>query len=142
MKTTLLSLSALLIIIFGFRNQSNCPDRKDQNTNIPVLECPAPPSFAETIRSEAIKHSDDKSSDITDQDWYSKAMENIQKEEYNISYNKEYCYLGNYTMTKSYQLACEMLESEDCPTAVVTCNNRTSMGKSCFITRRNYAKSH
>ena len=93
MKTTLLSLSALLIIIFGFRNQSNCPDRKDQNKNIPVLECPAPPSFAETIRSEAIKHSDVKSSDITDQDWYSKAMENIQKEEYNISYNKE---LGAY----------------------------------------------
>ena len=47
---------------------------------------------------------------------------------HNISYNKEYCYLGNYTMTKSYQLACKMLESEDCPTAVVTCNNRTSMG--------------
>ncbi|MFT3985023.1 MAG: LacI family DNA-binding transcriptional regulator [Lachnospiraceae bacterium] len=47
---------------------------------------------------------------------------------HHIAYKKEYCYLGNYTMTKSYQLACRMLESGDYPTAIITCNNRISMG--------------
>ena len=45
-----------------------------------------------------------------------------------IPYNENYCYLGDYSMTKSYQLACKMLEEKDRPTAVITCNNRTSMG--------------
>lgn len=49
-------------------------------------------------------------------------------EKHNIPYKKEYCYFGDYSMTRAYHQACEMLEMEDRPTAVVTCNNRISMG--------------
>lgn len=47
---------------------------------------------------------------------------------HNIPYREDYCYLGDYSMTRSYELSCKMLESDDRPTAVITCNNRTSMG--------------
>lgn len=49
-------------------------------------------------------------------------------EKHGIPYNENYCYFGDYSMTRAYMQACEMLEKEDRPTAVVTCNNRISMG--------------
>lgn len=49
-------------------------------------------------------------------------------EKYGIPYNEDYCYLGDYSMVQAYKQACEMLEREDRPTAVITCNNRISMG--------------
>lgn len=47
---------------------------------------------------------------------------------HNIPYDEKYCYLGKYSMTKAYELTCKMLESPDWPTAMITCNNRISMG--------------
>lgn len=45
-----------------------------------------------------------------------------------IPVEEKYIFLGDYSMTRSHQLACKMLESQDRPTAVITCNNRISMG--------------
>jgi len=45
-----------------------------------------------------------------------------------IPFEEKYCYMGNYSMTCSYKVSCQMLESDDCPTAVIACNNRSSMG--------------
>jgi len=59
------------------------------NVNSPNLNCPEPPSFAETIKNDIKENYFESVTENIDQDWYSKAMENIQKEEYNISYNKE-----------------------------------------------------
>ncbi len=47
---------------------------------------------------------------------------------HSIPFEEKYCYMGNYSMTRSYEISCEMLESDDCPTAVIACNNRSSMG--------------
>lgn len=49
-------------------------------------------------------------------------------EKYDIPYNEDYCYFGDYSTMQAYKQACEMLEREDRPTAVVTCNNRISIG--------------
>lgn len=49
-------------------------------------------------------------------------------EKHRIPFDEKYCYLGEYSMACSYEQSCRMLESDDCPTAVVTCNNRISMG--------------
>lgn len=45
-----------------------------------------------------------------------------------IPLEEKYCYLADYSMARSYELTCRMLESDDRPTAVVACNNRNSMG--------------
>lgn len=39
-----------------------------------------------------------------------------------------YMFFGDFRMTRSYYLAQELLSMPDRPTAVITCNNRTSMG--------------
>lgn len=45
-----------------------------------------------------------------------------------LSVREDYIFLGDFHATKAYQLAREMLSMEDRPTAVLTCNNRTSLG--------------
>lgn len=39
-----------------------------------------------------------------------------------------YIFQGDYRMTKAYKLSRKLLAMEDRPTAVITCNNRTSLG--------------
>lgn len=45
-----------------------------------------------------------------------------------IDPDERYMLYGNYRMTRAYELSLELLAMEDRPTAVLTCNNRTSMG--------------
>ncbi len=45
-----------------------------------------------------------------------------------IPIEKRYIFEGDYRMTKAYQLSCRLLSMEDRPTAVLTCNNRSSLG--------------
>ncbi|MCI8945502.1 MAG: LacI family transcriptional regulator [Lachnospiraceae bacterium] len=45
-----------------------------------------------------------------------------------IPFEEKYCYLGDYSKACAYELASRMLESDERPTAVVTCNNCTSIG--------------
>lgn len=54
---------------------------------------------------------------------YEKALK-----EAGIPLERRYIFEGDYHMTRAYQLAKEMLAMEDRPTAVITCNNRTSLG--------------
>lgn len=48
--------------------------------------------------------------------------------EYNIEYRDDYVFLGDYSIEKSYELAKKCLAMEDRPTAIITCNNFTSLG--------------
>jgi hypothetical protein len=89
MKTILLSLSAVLLFSFSFQNQSMNKLNNYGNVNSTILKCPAPPPFAETIKNDTKENYVESVTENIDQDWYSKAMKNIQKEEYSISYNKE-----------------------------------------------------
>lgn len=41
---------------------------------------------------------------------------------------EEYMFFGNYRATRAYELSKELLAMEHRPTAVLTCNNRTSLG--------------
>ena len=79
MKTLL--LSALLVLLITALSQT--PFGNAIVSITPVL----------LNQSEASKNSDEKenlsANENIDQDWYTKAMKNIQKEEYNISYSKE-----------------------------------------------------
>lgn len=45
-----------------------------------------------------------------------------------ITPREDYMFLGNYRATRAYELAKELLSMEHRPTAVITCNNRTSLG--------------
>lgn len=45
-----------------------------------------------------------------------------------IPLEKRYIFEGDYRMTKAYKLSKKLLSMEDRPTAVLTCNNRTSLG--------------
>ena len=49
-------------------------------------------------------------------------------ESHGIVANEKYMFFGNYRATKGYELAKELLSLENRPTAVLTCNNRTSLG--------------
>lgn len=45
-----------------------------------------------------------------------------------IPVESRYIYLGDYRMTTAYKLSKKLLVMEERPTAVLTCNNRTSLG--------------
>lgn len=49
-------------------------------------------------------------------------------EEKGIVPNEKYMFFGNLRMTKAYELSMQLLDLEDLPTAVLTCNNRTTLG--------------
>lgn len=49
-------------------------------------------------------------------------------QEAGIGIEKRYVFEGDYRMTTAYQLSREFLAMEDRPTAILTCNNRTSLG--------------
>lgn len=48
--------------------------------------------------------------------------------EYNIKMRDEYIFLGDYTESQAYQLSIQCLDLKERPTAVLTCNNNTTMG--------------
>lgn len=54
---------------------------------------------------------------------YERAME-----EQGIPIDRDNILEGNYRMTRAYELSAELLSRKERPTAVVTCNNRTSLG--------------
>lgn len=45
-----------------------------------------------------------------------------------VTADERYNFIGDYHMTKAYELSKELLAMEDRPTAVITCNNRSTMG--------------
>ncbi len=45
-----------------------------------------------------------------------------------IPVNKTYVFEGDYTMSKAYDFSRKMLAMNERPTAILTCNNRTSLG--------------
>ena len=94
MKIILLVISVVLFINYGFREHSkdslgNCK----QDNIFPKLNCPNPPSFSKSINNETKKNDSKKDENEVDRSWYQLAMEQIEKDEYNISYNEE---LGAY----------------------------------------------
>ncbi len=84
MKKSLLFLTFVIFSAFSILNQTQNINNyiANESNNISKLHCPSPPSFEQSIKNETKK--DDKE---TDPNWYSKVMENIQNEEYNISYS-------------------------------------------------------
>lgn len=48
--------------------------------------------------------------------------------EYGIQEREDYIFIGDYTVETSYQLSKKCLSMEDRPTAILTCNNFTSLG--------------
>jgi hypothetical protein len=92
MKTILIVLS-LIFILTGFAFQNESANYKNQKTEIEEskfkLYCPDPVTSIPLIGSE-LKKSDSK--DI-EQCWYQKAIENIQRDEYSITYDEK---LGAY----------------------------------------------
>ncbi len=99
MKTLVLALTAVLLLGFGYQKQSmdisgNNLFGKNLPDNIfPKLNCPNPPTFVSTVKNEFKKENSKQNGNDIDQSWYQKAMENIEKDEYNISYSEE---LGAY----------------------------------------------
>lgn len=57
------------------------------------------------------------------QSGYIKALE-----ERGIAANETHMFFGNFRMTKAYELSKQLLDLDDLPTAVLTCNNRTTLG--------------
>jgi hypothetical protein len=86
------------IVIFSFKGSGFIFEFPENGRNTGVtLKCPPPPCFGNIIKNQnhPENNSLDKSvgiqtvSEDIDKDWYSGAMENIQREEYNISYSEE-----------------------------------------------------
>lgn len=48
--------------------------------------------------------------------------------DYDIEVRDRYIFLGDYTETKAYHLGLQCLDLDDRPTAVLTCNNNTTIG--------------
>ena len=98
--------AVISLVLFSFKDSDKDSDKgsnpifesseSGRNTGV-NLKCPPPPCFGNFImnRNHQQNNSLDKSdfiqpgSDDLDKDWYSGAMENIQREEYNISYSDE-----------------------------------------------------
>lgn len=49
-------------------------------------------------------------------------------EDHGMNVSKKYIYEGNFSVEKAYELTKEFIESGDLPDAVLTCNNRTTLG--------------
>ena len=89
MKTIYLVLSSAIVIFgFTFLNQSSEYIAGNQETGIRKLNLHCP-EYSPVINAEN-KKADSKE---IDQSWYQKAIENIEKDEYNITYSEE---LGAY----------------------------------------------
>lgn len=93
MRTFILTLSGVLLLSFGIQKVDQIQKGDVDNINGIQLHCPAPPSLAEMIHVSEHKPMSHANTENIDQDWYSEAIENIQEQEYDISYNAE---LGTY----------------------------------------------
>ncbi len=91
MKTLLMLFSAVLLLGYSFREQSNTDQNHNGELSSAKFHCPSAPSFSEIITNSG-KTKPGISEDI-DQGWYQKVIQDIQKEEYNITYSEE---LGTY----------------------------------------------
>ncbi|MBB6214291.1 LacI family transcriptional regulator [Anaerosolibacter carboniphilus] len=49
-------------------------------------------------------------------------------EDYGMEIINEYIYEGNFSVEKAYELSKQFIESKDLPDAIITCNNRTTLG--------------
>ena len=90
--------AVISIVIFSLKGSGFIFEFSESGRNTGVkLKCPPPPCFVNIIKNQnhPENNSLDKSDGIQpvsediDKDWYSGAMENIQREEYNISYSEE-----------------------------------------------------
>ncbi|MBX7041497.1 MAG: FG-GAP-like repeat-containing protein [Ignavibacteria bacterium] len=95
MKPFFLILSSALLLSFTFSDNNNEQEVINNHNNIisPELKCPSPPSFVQSIENDKVKQTAGISGNDIDRGWYQKAMEQIEKEEYNISYDEK---LGAY----------------------------------------------
>ena len=91
MKTFLLSLSVVLLFSFLKQNSDGLTGNACSNAFLP--DCPVPPAFTKTIKNDLLNEKHEKSTENIDQDWYGKAIQNIQNGEYSITYSNE---LGEY----------------------------------------------
>jgi len=87
----LLSLSSALLLSTLLYLQTNEQTVNTECSKISFTEfnCPEPPSFIQTIGNDKEYKTPDNSDSKTDQSWYQQVIDNIEKEEYNISYSKE-----------------------------------------------------
>ncbi len=82
-----ISITVLAVVLFmGLLNIQEQKSASTEHQTGKSFFCPAPPTFPESIKKS---NGDEK----VDQSWYQKAIENIEKEEYSISYSEE---LGAY----------------------------------------------
>ncbi|MBK7160122.1 MAG: hypothetical protein IPH77_16720 [Ignavibacteria bacterium] len=93
MKTFLISLLVVLLFSFSNLKQSSVQSYNNGSGKFSLPECPVPPTIAETINNDHMNEKQEKSPENIDQDWYGKAIKNIQDEEYAITYSKD---LGEY----------------------------------------------
>ncbi len=88
MKSFILTLSAIVILGFGFLRIDKPQNRDGIDNKCQSLECPAPPTFEETYTINKDRSKSEANGINVDQDWYSKVMKNIKQEEYNITYDE------------------------------------------------------
>jgi hypothetical protein len=90
--------AVISIVIFSFKGSGFIFEFPENGRNTgDTLKCPPPPCFGNIVKNQnhPENNSLDKSDGIQtvsediDKDWYSGAMKNIQREEYNISYSEE-----------------------------------------------------
>jgi hypothetical protein len=90
MKTLTLFISGFLLLGYLQTKQDKNGQTSEDNIHGSfMLQCPPPPSFTEYANKQNGINKDEDVRDGIDQDWYSKALENISQEEYNITYSEE-----------------------------------------------------
>ncbi len=76
-------ITALAVVLFiGLLSSQKQESVSTENQTEKRFFCPAPPIFSESIKMS-------KDDGKIDRNWYQKAIENIEKEEYSISYSEE-----------------------------------------------------
>ena len=99
MSIRIFTIAAVIsVVLFSLKGSDSIFEFSESGRNTGVnLNCPPPPCFGNFIKNQnhPENNSLDKSdgiqpgSDDIDKGWYAGAMENIQREEYNISYSEE-----------------------------------------------------
>ena len=93
MKTLVLIASVALLLGFSFREIQKNEPGNIRYTDFPKFHFPSATSFAETVNNGPKKDNQESVSKDIDQCWYQKVIQDIQKEEYKITYSEE---LGTY----------------------------------------------
>ena len=89
MKNQLLVIAVLLTICsFSKLSELTTEVNEISGTSLSYdLQCPPPPSFNELV---SLREGEETVADEFDGNWYSKALEHIRKDEYNITYSNEH----------------------------------------------------